>query len=352
MAFKQVGCANGVLLWSWKIESSHTTNLIVMREPTFLSGNQENSVTTLDFSPCGLYLVSGSYQTSLISVWELGFLKTTFLSRNEHLGTTWLKWSPCGQFIFQGTTGNLFVLWETKNWSHQTWGNLESHVQSATWSPLSFSKIPILTIAIEGVESIFYTLAPSCANQTIQANYLRSESLCSYRVGQDSFGGPIHAVEWDSTGECFAVSFRGDEKFPGRNLIALYSTQFSPFFDFNPKGYVRGDSSQPLIISFRPNFPHGSLLTSCWETGKITCHPIYSKFWGRKLLNKHNRDWCILNLIQLNPIIKEIKERKYWAKIGQFFARIRSKTLIWNAFKSRVKHRGARKKTKRDFFSN
>eukprot|EP01121_Diplochlamys_sp_Union-15-3_P002874 TRINITY_DN12719_c0_g1_i1.p1 TRINITY_DN12719_c0_g1~~TRINITY_DN12719_c0_g1_i1.p1 ORF type:complete len:110 (+),score=23.86 TRINITY_DN12719_c0_g1_i1:370-699(+) len=96
------------------------------------------------------------------------------------------------------------------------------------------------------------------------------ESVEKYADKRQTLMGPVAHMDWSDNGQRLAVSFLESE------LIAIYKTDTNPW-NITPLGYVRGPPTQtpPHIIAFRPHFPRGALLASCWDNGKIAFCPMY-----------------------------------------------------------------------------
>ena len=85
-------------------------------------------------------------------------------------------------------------------------------------------------------------------------------------------------MEWDPLGERLAITFvekeYGDPD--GTELIAIYASTFKPTLDFIPRGFIRGPHTgkKAHILSWRPKFPRGALLTAVNTYCSFISHPF------------------------------------------------------------------------------
>jgi len=261
-----VACRNGVCIWDLNTDLAN-----------LLSFPGCAPVTSIAWSPNGRLIASGSPLSKELIVWNISDNFPTVLSKSSVMssGTTFLKWSPSGHYLFQATTTGSFRVWETRNWTCQTWSNLSSYCQSACWSPNG----QILIVAVFG-ESCFYSFGFWKEPPEIDGQFLRCDNTEQYNIsfpnGQtESVGGAIKEMQWDPTGERLVISFLGNQS--GSNLMALYTTSISEELHIIPRGFIRGpiDGYKGEIFSFKPNFDRGALLTTCWLNGWISFVPLY-----------------------------------------------------------------------------
>jgi len=74
----------------------------------------------------------------------------------------------------------------------------------------------------------------------------------------------------------FLLLFKELENDYNINVVAVFITKFHPQFQILPCGFINdSDNSWPTIVSFKPNFEPGALLTISWANARIQHVPFY-----------------------------------------------------------------------------
>ncbi|XP_058737809.1 aladin-like [Vicia villosa] len=277
-----VGCKSGICIWS----ASYPGNTASARSGTisyvgslsrgsgiryllvdFLRSQNGEHVSALTWSPDGRYLASASYESSSFTVWDVAQGVGTPIRRGLG-GISMLKWSPTGDYFFASKFDGTFYLWETNTWTSEQWSSTSSgFVKCATWDPdgrmvlLAFSKSSTLGSVH------FASKPPSLDTHLLPVELPEILSL----TGSQG----IEKIEWDSSGERLAVSFKGGDDVYG-GLIAIYDTRRTPLISTSLIGFIRGpgENPKPISFSFHGKFKQGPLLSVCWSSGFCCTYPL------------------------------------------------------------------------------
>ncbi|XP_033639313.1 aladin-like [Asterias rubens] len=266
-----VACQTCIMIWNVDPKSLSTRPSASCAQ--VLSQNGHGPITSLAWDPRGRMLVSASPSDTAMPVWDVPRETCVTLRRSGGGGVSLLRWSPDNTKLFTATPSEMFRVWETRTWTCEKWTGLSGRCQAACWSPDSKT----LLFCTEN-KPIIYALGFNETGDVIGGARAAvtcadlSEVTVDCDQQQISVGGLIQDLAWDPNGERLAVLFKSTES---NNLIALFNTRLEPVLELIPSGFVRGEPGDiPQLVSFQPNFQHGSLLTVCWHTGKVSFIPL------------------------------------------------------------------------------
>eukprot|EP01097_Dermamoeba_algensis_P009367 TRINITY_DN6594_c0_g1_i1.p1 TRINITY_DN6594_c0_g1~~TRINITY_DN6594_c0_g1_i1.p1 ORF type:complete len:408 (-),score=53.98 TRINITY_DN6594_c0_g1_i1:233-1456(-) len=281
-----VGCRYGVCIWT--ISTSVSTSLRQGRSvkvpESFVSSFQDAwcqylshpghfPVTSLAWSPDGLQLATGSLLDDAILIWDIGLGYANPIRRAGNI--TCLSWSPNGFYLFAGSTQSCFRVWETKTWTCEKWNLGSTYCQTGCWSDNG----GYLLVAMAGEPEFhsfqFARIPPQIGGVHLRTDNVRTSLSSHLAEAARTVGGGIWSMSWDPKGERLAITFKEEEE--GSQYIALYQTSLLPTLSVSLRGYIKGpaNSEYPSLISFKPNYPRGALLSTCWRNGKISFYPLY-----------------------------------------------------------------------------
>lgn len=267
-----VACQSCVLIW--KIDPLSMATHLWSSAVQTLTHPGHCPVISIAWCPDEGLLVSASPTDTSILVWNVAMDDCVPLKRFGSGGSTFLKWSPDGSKLFSACPSSVFRIWECVNWTCQKWTKLLARCQSACWSP--DGKILLFTLHDE---EVIYSLtfqsdssSPTALTKTQISAIKVSAVNRDTETGLISLGGPVQDMAWDSNGERLAVSFMD----PSAQFVAIFQTSLETIFEIIPIGFIRGRPDETAtILSFRPKFVGGSLLTIVWSSGRIAHIPLY-----------------------------------------------------------------------------
>lgn len=260
-----VGCLNGICVWGGGGKRGR------MPLMSFLS-TRSGRVNAVDWSPCGLKLVSASENEDGFVVWDMSSETPTRIMRAGR--TSCVSWSPNGLYMLQGTTSTTARIWETETWTCEKW-SCPAPAKGATWSCDSSSCL----LSYEQCSFVqCLELPPGQTPPDIGADITRPPiDLGPYNVAIEGsemqLGGSIQRVAWDPKSRRLAISLPPTDE--GLALIALFATKM-PGFNLVPIGFLRGEITRGQVIDmkFKPSFENGALLAVSWEDGSIVFWPL------------------------------------------------------------------------------
>ncbi|KAJ3047194.1 hypothetical protein HK097_000148 [Rhizophlyctis rosea] len=325
-----VGCQTGVILWRIFYAASNSpaiyprtgmdvTSLVDPAQPgshwaTKLSFPGFGDVTTLSWSPDGLFLAVGSGTSSTILIWDVAAEAATPVAMGW-CGTRELKWSPDGNYLLQADVGHTLRIWETRTWEN-TALNCAAAAHSLNW--LRGSKM--FVFAQEGQSRMHIRQMnrepPHLENMDVKVPTAKMSTYDFVPAGGSdgdmmTLAGPIKNIAVDPSGSRIVVSFEGDHR--GSELVAVLEVERTALPYFRPLGYIRGPKWHPQTprpqaprspfkeetllteeeeiervmpgapwpkageMVFSPTFGKGALLSVCWENGKIGFVPFLFK---------------------------------------------------------------------------
>jgi aladin len=262
-----VACERGVALW--RLVSSPTQTAWM----TWLRFEGHEHVLSVDFSPCGRYLVSCAARGAYVVVWEVakGALSATPLQLQG--GARFVRWSPSGEYLFAASQSAAFRVWRTSDWSASDW-QLSDACRFACWDPSG----ELLLVSKRGSAIVNMFNFRSTA-QTLQGKVVVDCSADDELPEERRGGGAVDLVAWSPTSERLAVSFG-----VGSSLVAVFTCDPRELvMSFSPLGFIRGpphplDSRQPngpVAMCFHPHFDAGAMLAVCWAGGLVSTVPMY-----------------------------------------------------------------------------
>ncbi|XP_072179131.1 aladin-like [Diadema setosum] len=271
-----VGCHSCILIWH--IDPNSLSTRPTASAAQVLSYASHAPVTCLSWDPRGRLLVSASPRDTAILVWDVPRESCVPLRRAGGGGGALLRYSPDSSKLFASSPSQVFRVWETKSWSCEKWTQLSGRCQSACWSPNG----RFLLFCTEGEPAIFCLNFLHSAGKTGGAeNAIKcadtSEVTMMCGDQEVRIGGLIQDMVWNCTGERLAVLFKANRETENSgDLIAIFNTRLTPTLQLIPSGFIRGEPGEiPELISFKPGFQHGALLTICWQSGKVTFVPLF-----------------------------------------------------------------------------
>ncbi|XP_041479263.1 LOW QUALITY PROTEIN: aladin-like [Lytechinus variegatus] len=270
-----VGCHGCILIWH--IDPNSQSTRPTASAAQVLSHNGHAPITCLSWDPRGRLLVSSSPSDTAILVWDVPREACVPLRRAGGGGVALLRYSPDSSKLFASSPSQVFRVWETRTWTCEKWTQLSGRCQSACWSPDG----RFLLFCTENEPAIFALNFIHSGSKTGGAeSAIKCADVSELAIdcdGQETrVGGLIQDMVWDNSGERLAVLFKGNpETGNAGDLIALFNTRLTPTLQLIPSGFVRGEPGEvPELISFKPNFNRGALLTICWHSGKVTFIPL------------------------------------------------------------------------------
>jgi len=95
----------------------------------------ESSVMSVAFSPCGKYVVSGSGKQTL-KLWEAGSGELVRDCKGDAWSIVSVAYSPCGKYVVSGTDEGSVTLWDVENGSYaRQFGMRNGEVRAVAYSP-------------------------------------------------------------------------------------------------------------------------------------------------------------------------------------------------------------------------
>ncbi|KAK9768708.1 hypothetical protein K7432_000461 [Basidiobolus ranarum] len=320
-----VATSNGVCLWRLSLDSNEGVTRDPLTSTTvpsisytresegarpawmnFLKYPGHTQISSLSWDPSGQYLATGSAADGSVLVWDVA-LESAVPLRRIGGGVVAMAWSPNGAYLCVAHVNKVIRIWETKTWESRTLANLKGSPKSICWSP--DSRNLLFSIQGEAVIRIIHLVkpAPYLDFQTSAPQDLTEFSAQTATGNVVTVGGPIRQLVLDRTGERLIVSFDGDAD--GSELLAIFLVRPTSWLgDTNPlmpSGFIRGPCwgiaeahpevehlPKAVTMQFANQFSRGSLLSVCWENGKIGFIPFY--FTSESKLRKSNdglRGW-------------------------------------------------------------
>eukprot|EP01080_Neovahlkampfia_damariscottae_P004153 gene4153-7463_t len=228
-----VGCKYGICVWDLNkrigdIGTDLNSNGICI----FLKVEGFESITSLDWSPCGNKLAVGSLKDHRILLWTLDENKKwnyKFITKFDG-GITNLGFSPNGNSLVSFTLSNTFRIWNTNSWKSEKWYNVNSPTTCFAWSPNS----NYLLYSELNHDEIFILTFNSNSSKIEGKPFLNinlSEFKFKFsRDDEDSLNlcGDISEISLDQNGERLVVSFENS------NLLAVMRCDFNSIKTLNP----------------------------------------------------------------------------------------------------------------------
>ncbi|GFG30807.1 hypothetical protein Cfor_04300 [Coptotermes formosanus] len=263
-----VGCDGGVFVW--QVDPNSVVTRPSTSCATVLQRPHHSPVTSVTWSPQGDILLTASAADTAMYVWDVAMEKFVALRRVGGGGLSLVTWSPDGSKVFAATTGIIFRVWDTAQWTPERWTIASGHVQTACWSPCG----SILLFATSE-EPIIYSLT-FCQRETVFQHDDASKTavsvvdLTEVEVNEgERVGGIVESMIWDTRGQHLAVLFKKTD------LIAIFSTELHVVLQVAPCCLVQGVSGEiPSCIGFQQNFEEGACLTIAWSSGRVQYFPL------------------------------------------------------------------------------
>jgi aladin len=275
-----VACQSCILLWTVDPMSLATRPSASCAQ--ILTRPGHSPITSLAWSPVEDVLVSASPSDNAIMIWGTTLDMCLPIKRVGRGGVTLLRWSPEGSKLFTACPSSVFRVWQCSDWTADRWTRLFGRCQVACWSPdgsaLLFATtdqalIYCVIFATGGQARPSFNIAPVGMSES--AIPIVDLSPIERQLGNGSsvrIGGIVQTMAWDQNGERLAVVCQ----VPSASFVAIFHTRLHPTFELLPCGFVRGlPDEQATMISFKPNFDDGSLLTVVWSSGRIAHIPLY-----------------------------------------------------------------------------
>lgn len=292
----------------------------------YLSYQGYSPINALSWSPNGRFLAAGSIHSPQLLIWDVLLETPTPIVQYLPGNVKKVLWSPNDAFVCVLTTSNVFRVFLTRNWSSERWEQLPRAVHSACWAGdgmhLAITvkgecKVYIIRYSpdeaeVRGTLLTVLDMSPYSVSSSTKRGHSFDSSLGSshsksrrsrggipaeppkavfevsgeLKAGSgsgtksakvqetdenESYGGALSHVAWDSTSLRLAVALEGTE------LIAIYQCNSIGYaISFQPLGYLRGPPETEVTgLEFRPNFGRGALLTASFSNGKISFFPLY-----------------------------------------------------------------------------